>query len=70
MRRPFRILLVIAAVFAAWSAWNYAEARRLERAMASLQQVPANSPVGLAVSFNDGHPALLWTLHEAAAQAL
>src|SRR2546430_12670261 len=33
-------------------------------------QVPASSPVGLAVSFNDGHPALLWTLHEAAAQAL
>ena len=33
-------------------------------------QVPANSPVGLAVSFDDGHPALLWTLHEAATQAL
>lgn len=33
-------------------------------------QVPAGSPVGLAVSFNDGHPALLWTLHESAAQAL
>jgi hypothetical protein len=32
--------------------------------------VPAGSPVGLAVSFNDGHPALLWTLHESAAQAL
>jgi hypothetical protein len=32
--------------------------------------VPAHSPVGLAVSFNDGHPALLWTLHESAAQAL
>jgi hypothetical protein len=33
-------------------------------------QVPARSPVGLAVSFNNGHPALLWTLHESAAQAL
>lgn len=33
-------------------------------------QVPADSPVGLAVSFNSGHPALLWTLHESAAQAL
>ncbi|MFL5911221.1 MAG: hypothetical protein ACJ768_11695 [Gaiellaceae bacterium] len=33
-------------------------------------QVPAGSPVGLAVSVNNGHPALLWTLHESAAQAL
>lgn len=32
--------------------------------------VPAGSPVGLAVSVNGGHPALLWTLHESAAQAL
>ena len=38
MRRPFRVLLVIVALFALWSAWNYVEARRLERAMASLQQ--------------------------------
>lgn len=33
-------------------------------------QVPARSPVGLAVAGNDGSPALLWTLHESAAQAL
>ena len=33
-------------------------------------QVPAGSPVGLAVAANGGSPALLWTLHEAAAQAL
>jgi hypothetical protein len=33
-------------------------------------QVPTDSPVGLAVSFNNGHPALLWTLHESAAQAV
>jgi hypothetical protein len=33
-------------------------------------QVPARSPVRLAVAANDGSPALLWTLHESAAQAL
>jgi hypothetical protein len=33
-------------------------------------QVPPSSPVGLAVAANDGAPALLWTLHESAAQAL
>ncbi|HEX5247887.1 MAG TPA: hypothetical protein VFW41_12245 [Gaiellaceae bacterium] len=33
-------------------------------------QVPAGSPVGLAVAGNGGAPALLWTLHESAAQAL
>jgi hypothetical protein len=33
-------------------------------------QVPPNSPVDLAVASNDGAPALLWTLHESAAQAL
>ena len=33
-------------------------------------QVPAGSPVGLAIAGNDGSPALLWTLHEAAAQAV
>ncbi len=33
-------------------------------------QVPANSPVNLAVAGNGGSPALLWTLHESAAQAL
>jgi hypothetical protein len=33
-------------------------------------QVPADSPVGLAVAANGGAPALLWTLHESAAQAL
>ena len=33
-------------------------------------QVPEGSPVGLAVAGNAGSPALLWTLHEAAAQAL
>jgi len=38
VRRPFRVLLVIVALFALWSAWNYVEARRLERAMARLQQ--------------------------------
>lgn len=32
--------------------------------------VPPHSPVGLAVAANDGAPALLWTLHESAAQAL
>jgi len=33
-------------------------------------QVPAGSPVSLAVATNSGHAALLWTLHESAAQAL
>ena len=33
-------------------------------------QVPPSSPVGLAVARNGGSPALLWTLHESAAQAL
>ena len=33
-------------------------------------QVPPSSPVGLAVAANNGFPALLWTLHESAAQAL
>jgi hypothetical protein len=33
-------------------------------------QVPARSPVALAVAGNSGSPALLWTLHESAAQAL
>jgi hypothetical protein len=33
-------------------------------------QVPAGSPVGLAVAGNGGSPALLWTLHESAARAL
>src|SRR5579862_7614987 len=33
-------------------------------------QVPPSSPVGLAVAANGGAPALLWTLHESAAQAL
>ena len=33
-------------------------------------QVPPNSPVGLAVAGNGGSPALLWTLHESASQAL
>jgi hypothetical protein len=33
-------------------------------------QVPAASPVGLAVAGNGGAPALLWTLHESAAQAV
>jgi hypothetical protein len=33
-------------------------------------QVPPESPVGLAVASNDGSPALLWTLHESAAQSL
>src|ERR1700687_424976 len=33
-------------------------------------QVPAGSPGGLAVGANPGAPALLWTLHESAAQAL
>jgi hypothetical protein len=33
-------------------------------------QVPARSPVNLAVAGNGGSPALLWTLHESAAQAL
>jgi hypothetical protein len=33
-------------------------------------QVPAGSPVGLAVASNGGSPALLWTLHESAAQSL
>jgi len=32
--------------------------------------VPPGSPVGLAVAANHGAPALLWTLHESAAQAL
>jgi hypothetical protein len=38
VRRSFRLLLVIVALFAVWSAWNYVEARRLERAMASLHE--------------------------------
>lgn len=33
-------------------------------------QVPPGSPVGLAVASNGGSPALLWTLHESAAQSL
>jgi hypothetical protein len=33
-------------------------------------QVPAGSPVGLAVAGNGGAPALLWTLHESASKAL
>ncbi len=33
-------------------------------------QVPAGSPVGLAVASNGGSPALLWTLHESAAQSV
>jgi hypothetical protein len=33
-------------------------------------QVPAGSPVGLALAGNNGSPALLWTLHESAAQAV
>jgi len=33
-------------------------------------QVPAGSPVGLAVAENSGAPALLWTLHESASRAL
>jgi hypothetical protein len=33
-------------------------------------QVPADSPVGLAVAANGGSPALLWTLHEAASRAV
>lgn len=33
-------------------------------------QIPSGSPVGLAVAGNGGSPALLWTLHEAAAKAL
>ncbi|HEY5099549.1 MAG TPA: hypothetical protein VII54_05815 [Gaiellaceae bacterium] len=33
-------------------------------------QVPAGSPVSLAVAGNGGSPALLWTLHESAAQAV
>jgi hypothetical protein len=33
-------------------------------------QVPAGSPVGLAVASNGGSPALLWTLHESATQSL
>lgn len=33
-------------------------------------QVPSGSPVGLAVASNGGSPALLWTLHESAAQSL
>jgi hypothetical protein len=33
-------------------------------------QVPASSPVGLAIASNGGSTAVLWTLHEAAAQAL
>jgi hypothetical protein len=33
-------------------------------------QVPSGSPVGLAVATNGGSPALLWTLHESAAQAV
>jgi hypothetical protein len=33
-------------------------------------QVPAGSPVGVAVATNGGAPAVLWTLHESAAQAL
>jgi hypothetical protein len=33
-------------------------------------QVPAKSPVELAVASNGGSPALLWTLHESASQAV
>src|SRR5487761_410601 len=33
-------------------------------------QVPARSPVSLAVAGNGGSPALLWTLHESAARAV
>jgi hypothetical protein len=33
-------------------------------------QVPAGSPVSLAVAGNGGSPALLWTLHESAKQAV
>jgi hypothetical protein len=33
-------------------------------------QVPAGSPIDLAVAGNGGSPALLWTLHEAASKAL
>jgi hypothetical protein len=33
-------------------------------------QVPPGSPVGLAIAANSGSPALLWSLHESAAQAL
>jgi hypothetical protein len=33
-------------------------------------QVPPGAPVGLAVAENGGSPALLWTLHESAAQSL
>ncbi|HEY8029200.1 MAG TPA: hypothetical protein VIE38_06785 [Gaiellaceae bacterium] len=33
-------------------------------------QVPAGSPVSLAVAENGGSPALLWSLHESAAQSL
>ena len=33
-------------------------------------QVPASSPVHLAVAENGGFPALLWSLHESAAQSL
>jgi hypothetical protein len=38
VRPSFRILLALVAVFAVWNAWNYVEARRLERAMASLHE--------------------------------
>jgi hypothetical protein len=33
-------------------------------------QIPPGSPVGLAVAENGGSPAVLWTLHESAAQSL
>ncbi|HEY4414057.1 MAG TPA: hypothetical protein VGN06_13770 [Gaiellaceae bacterium] len=33
-------------------------------------QVPAGSPVNLAVAENGGSPALLWSLHESAAQSI
>lgn len=50
--RGFRVLLGVLALTVIWSTWNYVEARRLERAMAALQEradsleppPPANGP--------------------------
>lgn len=50
MRRSFRLLLVIVVLFAVWSAWDYLEARRVERAMNVLKArgFPVAAPVPVA----------------------